>query len=294
MKTPRLEGPIVVLGAGGFIGQNLRKKLCEGGMEVYGVYRQYDLGKDPRSVIELLKPRVIFDCMSYGGYLHQIDVPRIYETNVGLKARLLELAFEYGSTYIHLGSSSEYGEFLGGPYEDGVPLLPNTHYSASKIAASNLIHYFGKHKNLRCANLRLYAVYGPCEPPAFRLIPQLILHGLDGKYPPFVDPDISRDFIHVDDVCEAMVRAAEVDVRGEAFNIGTGIPTSIRTIAGCARDLFGLKSKPTFELPPFRTTDAPRPWFASTYKAAVILGWRSKIALWDGLQSTTEWYRENR
>jgi len=292
MKTSNLEGPILVLGAGGFVGLNLRKRLREKYTDVIGLYRKNNIGARARDLFALIKPRVIFDCIAYGGYLHQTDVAQIYQTNVLLKRELLELAAEYGTTYIHLGSSSEYGEILDGPGEEEVQLLPNTDYSASKIAASNLIHYFGRHRGLRCANLRLYAVYGPHEPPTDRLIPQVMLRGLEGKYPPFVNRHITRDFIHVDDVCEAMVRAAEVDVRGESFNIGTGKATPMLEVAAHAKALFGLKGLPSYSLEPFRSTDVPRPWFANTNKAKKILGWEAKLDLWQGLNKTLEWYKE--
>ena len=59
------------------------------------------------------------------------------------------------------------------------PTEPNSDYAVSKVAAANLIYFYGKRKNFPCANLRLYSVYGPLEDSA-RLIPNLIRHGLEG------------------------------------------------------------------------------------------------------------------
>ena len=82
---------------------------------------------------------------------------------------------------MHAGSSSEYGDNAAGPTEDD-PLAPNSDYAVSKVAAANLIYFYGKRKGLPCANLRLYSVYGPLEDSS-RLIPNLIRHGLEGTTP---------------------------------------------------------------------------------------------------------------
>ena len=102
-----------------------------------------DLMKDARAVIELVKPRTIFDMVAYGGYLAQKNVPLIYQTNVLMKSILLELAAEYKIDYFHAGSSSEYGDILDAPTED-TALKPYTHYAVAKGAAAGLIHYFGR------------------------------------------------------------------------------------------------------------------------------------------------------
>ena len=118
-KISSLEGPILVLGAGGFIGSNLFGMLRSVRDDVNET-RNVKLDGHARAFIELYKPRTIFDCIAYGGYPAQTDVGRIYQTNVALKAELLELASEYHCTYIHAGSSSEYGTLLDAPREDGV------------------------------------------------------------------------------------------------------------------------------------------------------------------------------
>jgi nucleoside-diphosphate-sugar epimerase len=61
---------------------------------------------------------------------------------------------------------------------------------------SNLIHFYGKKKGMKIANLRLYSVYGPFEDSS-RLIPQVILKGLQKEFTTLTNPDISRDFIYI-------------------------------------------------------------------------------------------------
>ena len=77
----------------------------------------------------------------------------------------------------------------------------------TKNAAAGLVYFSGKHRGLRCANFRLYSVYGPLEDRS-RLIPTLVAEAAAQRLPPFVDPDISRDFLYVDDAIRAFLSAA--------------------------------------------------------------------------------------
>ena len=298
-----LKGPILIFGAGGFIGSNLFKKLIAARPDVYGVCRSNprdlrltthffaaNLDTGAPAVMDNVGPATIFDCVAYGGYLLQNDVAKTYATNLLLKQQLLALAREYPDcTYIHGGSSSEYGTTLDAPLED-TPLRPNTHYAVSKGAAAGLIHLYGKQYELRCANLRIYAVYGPGEPEENRLIPQLVKAGLRGEYPPLVHPAITRDFIHVDDVCDAYIKAA-LNLRpaqyGESFNIGTGAATSIRALARMAQKIFDIKGAPQFTMQD-RAYDFRGTWCARPWKAEADLGWRAQVCLFDGLTRLKE------
>jgi polyisoprenyl-phosphate glycosyltransferase len=303
----KIEGPILVLGASGFIGSNLYQKLWAENQDVWGACRSNPRGlkftnrlfhtkltSDARSIFESLKPATVFDCIAYGGYLLQKDTREIYDTNVLLKQQLLDLAEEFNCTYIHGGSSSEYGTILSAPLEDTVP-RPHTHYAVAKHAAAGLIHLYGKHRGVRCANLRLYAVYGPGEREDNRLIPQLVRAGLRGEYPQFVHPSITRDFVHVDDVCDAYVQAAlnlRPEDSGESFNIGTGVATSMRELAEIAKKVFGLKGKPQFAMPD-REYDFRGTWCARPFKAETFLKWRAKIGLYEGLKRLREAHEGN-
>jgi polyisoprenyl-phosphate glycosyltransferase len=298
-----LRGPILVLGAGGFIGSALFWKLRETRTDVYGTSRTPDmprcfiftpdLAEGARAIVEYVKPATIFDCVTYGGYLAETDVSRIYRTNVDLKAQLLELASEYKITYVHAGSSSEYGHILDAPLEDSA-LQPNSHYAVAKGASAGLISYFGKHRGLKCANLRLYAVYGPGEREENRLIPQLVKAARRGEYPPLGDPRISRDFIHVDDVCDALISAAislEYSdpaivglVPGDSVNIGTGWPTTIRELAYRVKNIFDIKKDPEFLTSRDRSYDFPGRWCANPNKALRCMGWRYRVSLRAGLE----------
>ena len=144
-KFLSLQGPILVLGASGFVGANLMQTLLRYRSDVFGTcsklpaWRLDGLPEEnvvlcdlmvPANIEVLLDrvhPLTIFDCVSYGAYSFQNDVDLIYRTNVNVAVNLMELLHKRGvHAYIHAGSSSEYGN-LASPQEDAMT-APNSHY----------------------------------------------------------------------------------------------------------------------------------------------------------------------
>ncbi len=305
-----LRGPILVLGGGGFVGANLLRRLLKYREDVFGVVRTLPAwrldGIDRRHILEAdlvdlaatrnlvtsVRPSTIFDCVAYGAYSFETDQDLIYRTNFTALVQLIELLADTGFTaFIHAGSSSEYGTNSAGPLEED-SLQPNSHYSVSKLAASNYISYAGNFRRLPVLNLRLYSVYGPLEDLS-RLIPNLVAKGLKGAFPPLVDPNTSRDFVYIDDVCDAFVQSAArltPDIYGQSFNIGTGRATTIRQVAEVARDVFAISEEPVFGSMAGRSWDLPD-WYAAPGKAERLLHWTSKTDLATGLKLTSEWVR---
>jgi len=308
-KIKKLPGPILVLGGSGFIGANLLRSILKVRPDAVGTttrmpaWRLEDLPEQNVRVVDLLvdsnlesllddvRPRVIFDCVAYGAYSFETDSKLIYQTNFNFVSRLLEqLVGRNVSSYIHAGSSSEYGDNASAPKESD-PSAPNSEYAVSKVAAANLLYFWGKRKKLPCCNLRLYSAYGPLEDSS-RLIPALVRNGLEGKYPPFVSPHISRDFVYVDDVTEAFVDASlnltEEDY-GESFNIGAGRRTTIGDVAELAREVFSIAGTPAFTMPE-RRWDLPE-WYANPLKAKQRLRWSPRTEFRQGLGRTIDWFR---
>jgi polyisoprenyl-phosphate glycosyltransferase len=308
-KIKRLQGPILILGGSGFIGANLMRLLFQHREDVHGTATRLpawrleglpaknvhvaDLLIDSNldHLLEQVQARTIIDCVAYGAYSFETDSQLIYQTNFNFVSRLLaRLETRRPVVYVHAGSSSEYGYHASAPLEDSAP-APNSHYAVSKVAASNLIYYYGKKHQFPCASLRLYSVYGPMEDSS-RLIPNLVCQGLKGQYPEFVHPDISRDFVYVEDACEAFIDVAlslsEADY-GEAFNIGTGRKTSIGEAAQAAGELFSISAAPAFSMPQ-RDWDL-QDWYADIGKVRSRIGWAPRTEFADGLIRTKEWFQ---
>src|SRR5690606_9804676 len=187
------------------------------------------------------------------------------------------------------GSSSEYGLNAAAPDEDA-PLSPNSHYAVTKASAAQMIKFYGIIKEFPVLNLRYYSVYGAYEEPD-RLVPQLVEKGMNGSYPPLVQPDISRDFIFIDDTVLATLKAANSNfakTRGQSINIASGVKTTIRDIAQKIKSLFNLPNDPEWGDFPNRKWDL-KEWYGNPKKAKELLNWENETLLESGLKQTFEW-----
>ncbi len=303
-----LRGPILVTGASGFVGANLFYMLREQRQDVYACTRRergWRLNNVPdnfvvaadlndsaavRNLVASLKPQTIFHCAAYGAYSFEQEPDLIYQTNFQSVVKLVsELAKGSIAAFVHAGSSSEYGTHCAGPAETD-DCRPNSDYAVSKVAVADYLRYMGKQRSFPSVNLRLYSVYGPLEDTS-RIVPNLLRKALAGGYPPLVDPNTSRDFVHTSDVCAAFILAAakmNPSLYGENFNIGTGVRTTIAELAQTAQEVFSIAEQPVFGSMVARQWDLAD-WFANPSKAHAVLGWQAQVTLRDGLQSTTSW-----
>ena len=311
-KLKNLSGPVLVLGASGFIGANLLRQLLAVRSDVTGTVFSGDTWRlegvpsaniaflnlqDPnsaRSVLHRVAPRTIFDCSSFGAYSFEKDYERVHATNYLSFIRLMEEVSQMElAAFVHAGSSSEYGLNSAAPAEDAA-LIPNSHYAVSKVAAGGAIAYFGKVRGVPVANLRLYSIYGPYEDSS-RLIPVLCEASLRGELPVLARAEVSRDFVHVDDVVEAFADTSLLmgpELAGESINIGSGTPTTLLKLADVAINTFGLSTEPRFNPAAGRAWDTDN-WYAEPSKAKRLLGWSAKINLADGLKQTRDWWQNH-
>lgn len=304
-----LQGPIIVFGAGGFIGANLVRQILVYRQDVFAVtskpfvpWRLDDINpnnilhcditkKDNvENLFEKHQFKTVFDLAAYGAYSKQDIVEKIYQTNfIGL-LNILDICTKFNiKALVHAGSSSEYGLNCAAPKEEDV-LEPNSHYAVSKVSASYLIKYYGLIKEMPVLNLRYYSVYGPYEEPD-RLIPKLIEEGIKGAYPPLVEPEISRDFIYIDDVVLVTLKAANANfsiVRGMSFNIASGLKNTIKDVVFIIKDIFNISSDPSWGNMPNRKWDL-KEWYGDVNKAKELLGWKNETLLKDGLIKTRDW-----
>ena len=307
-----LPGPILVIGASGFIGANLLRALLRHREDVVGTVFSGDPWRlagisslniafmnlhDPSSVRMLLdrvKPKVILDCASYGAYSFENDIETIHHTNYQSLISLLEAVAPLDlAAFVHAGSSSEYGLNSNGPDEES-RFLPNSHYAVSKVAASHALNYYGKMRGLPACNLRLFSVYGPYEDSS-RLVPVLCEHALRGHLPPFAPAATARDFVYVDDVVEAFLLAAanmSPELAGESFNIGTGVKTTLGELASLIKELFEIGQEPNFTPSAGRHWDQEE-WYANPAKAQRLLGWSPRTSLAQGLVLSRDWWRDH-
>ncbi|MDP1728145.1 MAG: NAD-dependent epimerase/dehydratase family protein [Bacteroidota bacterium] len=310
LEVLKLQGPIVVFGAGGFIGANLVRTILAYRNDVFAVtskpfvpWRLDDIPhkhilhcninkKDQvHKLFEENQFRTIFDLVAYGAYSKQDDVDLIYETNVLGFLNILETASRFSiNAYIHAGSSSEYGLNASAPKEND-PLMPNSHYAVTKVGAAHMIKFYGTLKEMPVTNLRYYSIYGPYEEPD-RLIPKLIDAGMEGHFPPLVQPDISRDFVYIDDAILATLLACThiQIIKGQSINIASNKKTTIRDIASVIKKIFNIPEEPHWGDMANRKWDL-KEWYGDAALAKELLGWESETSLKDGLTQTWQWQK---
>lgn len=311
-EIQKLEGPIVVFGAGGFIGSNLFRHILLYRDDVYAItstsfipWRIDDLRADriiranitkKDDLTKLFKEhqfKTIFDLAAYGAYSKQNDTNLIYQTNILGLLNLLEVSSAYNiKAFIHAGSSSEYGLNCRAPLENS-ELIPNSHYAVTKASAANLIKYYGTLLEFPVVNLRFYSIFGEYEEPD-RLIPQLIEKGMKKEYPPLVQPDISRDFVYIDDAIYATLLTANGDfnkISGQSINIASNKKTTIRDIAKTIKEIFDISDDPVWGDFPNRKWDL-KEWYGNASLAKELLNWETTTSLKEGLIKTYNWQKE--
>ncbi|MDQ3645195.1 MAG: NAD-dependent epimerase/dehydratase family protein [Actinomycetota bacterium] len=300
----------LVTGAGGFVGANLIRRLRSEGAEVHAAvrpgappWRFADLENDvvvhpvdlvasdaARRLVDDVRPHLVFHLAAYGAYSWQRDLRAMVEMNVLATQALLDACQQAEvERVVHAGSSSEYGDKDGAPAEDEL-LEPNSHYAVTKAAATHLCALAAR-TGPPVVTLRLYSVYGPWEDPG-RLVPTLLRLALRGELPPLVDPSTPRDFVYVDDVTEAFVRAATVPLPSphRIYNIGSGQQSTVGDLVALVRSRLGVVTEPRWGVHAPRAWDL-RTWVADPGRAREELGWEAVTTLDQGLESTIGWMR---
>jgi nucleoside-diphosphate-sugar epimerase len=303
---------VLLTGGAGFVGANLARRLLRDGHEVHLlVYPQSNLWRLRQIVDHLylheadladldrlqalatnIQPDWIFHLAVHGAYSCQTDLRRMVQTNIIGTINLVESFRKEGfETFVNTGSSSEYG------YKDHAPheadwIDPNSYYAVTKASATLYCRYTANSQGVRIPTLRLYSVYGPYEEPT-RLMPTLIRHGLQGTLPPLVNPDIARDYVYIDDVCDAYLLAARqpTDEHGPVFNVGTGIQTSLRDLVDIARRELAIKAEPVWGSMADRHWDTTT-WVADSRKIQSELGWHPRYSVETGFQEMVSWMRQ--
>jgi UDP-glucose 4-epimerase len=302
----------LVTGAAGFVGANLVRRLVVDGHEVAAMARpeadlwrlddikdDFDLITADLEVVEATaqqtvrwRPTVIFHLAAHGAYSWQQDFSRMLAVNVRATETLLEAAGTVDARLIHAGSSSEYGYMDHAALESELP-RPNSHYAVTKLTATNLCQLAADKHGIPTATLRLYSVYGPWEEPR-RLMPTLIRSAQAGAWPPLADPEIARDYVWVDDACQAFINAAtsELPAPGAVFNVASGTQTTLKQLVDGAAELFDVDAAPEWGSMEQRAWDMVG-GVGDAERAAQQLNWRATTDVRTGLDRFGSWFAEN-
>lgn len=300
--TKDIPGPILILGAGGFIGNACLRRLLARRDDVLGVYRRSHARLDGIPAENICSHdelsarwedlwrgggfRTVLDFAAAGAAGGDVDDEELWETNFLRVTRLArDLQRRPDVRYLFAGSSSEYGFQCDAPRESQRP-TPSSPYAVSKAATAAFLEHLGREHGFPCAVLRLFSVYGPGESPN-RLMPTLARAAAAGEWPPLAEAGIAHDFIHVDDALRAFETvAANLQTRhfGGVWNVGTGRQTTLADLCRLTGELWSPRGEPAFGSYPRRPWDQER-WVADISRIREDFGWEPQVSLRDGLAS---------
>jgi nucleoside-diphosphate-sugar epimerase len=300
-----------ITGATGFVGSCLARKLVEIGCEVHLLIREnakrwrlhgiedklhihignMNDAENLRNLVGDIQPTVIYHLAVHGAYPTQTDADQIILTDVFGTWNLLKACSEVDyKVFINTGSSSEYGSKRSAMREEDL-LEPNSYYAVAKSAQSLVCQHMARADRRPINTFRLFSVYGQYEEPT-RLVPTLIRRCLEGRPLDMVSPDTARDFIHVDDVVAAYLQIGQLNLQcGEVFNIGTGIQTTMREVVRAVFQSTHHTVKVKWGSMPARNWDTDT-WLADISKVRRVLKWTPRISLPEGVEKTTNWFRQ--
>ncbi|MCK4437331.1 dTDP-glucose 4,6-dehydratase [bacterium] len=196
--------------------------------------------------------------------------------------------------FIHISTSEVYGTATEVPMTENHPLNPRSPYAAAKAGADRLAYSYFVTYDLPIVIIRPFNAYGPNQYPE-KMIPLFITNAIEDKpLPVYGDGTFTRDWTYVEDLCQALDRAVQVDIerlKGEVINLGTGVDTDINTIA---KIILERLEKPQ-SLVSF-VEDRPghvQKHICATSKSKVLLDWSPATELPNGLHRTIDWYLEH-
>jgi len=177
-------------------------------------------------------------------------------------------------------SSYIYGHPQTFPIDEDHPIVPSNPYALSKHFAEQLIAFSSSHKQLKATVLRLFNVYGPGQSDSF-LIPHIAKQIPSGVVH-INDPSPKRDYVHIDDVCEAFkLSLSRRGKRFEVMNIGSGSSVSVSDVLGVFKQISTSKFEVVCN--DLVRTNEVSDICADITKAQTILDWHPRVSLYNGL-----------
>lgn len=264
-------------------------------------------------LLEEFRPRAVVNFAAESHVDRSIDGPAAFvETNVVGTFRLLEAGRRYWCSltpsdreafrFLHVSTDEVYGS-LGpeGQFNESSPYAPNSPYSASKAASDHFVRAYHHTYGLPTLVTNCSNNYGPYQFPE-KLVPLVTLNALEGKpLPVYGDGQQVRDWLFVEDHCQAIRLVLARGTPGETYNIGGhSEQTNLAIVRAICRTIDrlrpGLPHAPCESLITF-VADRPghdRRYAVDTSKIQRELGWRPAESFESGLLRTVQWYLDNR
>jgi UDP-glucose 4-epimerase len=300
---------VLVTGGAGFIGSNLVRALLDRGDEVR-VLDNFSTGSRANLEglgIEIVEgelrsyervhnavrgTEVVYHLGALGSVPRSVQDPLTSSAvNVEGTLNVLLAARDEGVRRVVFSSStSVYGTSRERPTTESSTLDPISPYGVAKLAAERYCISFSRvYESFETVVLRYFNVFGPRQSPSsqYAAVVPLFITAIAAGLPITIhgDGEQSRDFTYVDNVVGATISAATaVGASGRVFNVASGVPASVNTVADTIGSILGQKVEKVFA--PSRPGDIRDSW-ADLSAAREILGYEPGVSLEEGLRRTT-------
>lgn len=315
---------VLITGGAGFIGSNLAIALVKRGAEVTildnmapqqggNLFNLKPVEKDVEvdfsdirnesAVKRLVRGKdYIFHLARQTDHILSLTNPFVdIDVNIRGTAILLE-AIRYvapQAKLIYTGTRGQYGKAVKLPVAEDAPTNPRGIYEITNLAAEKMIRIYNDVHGIRSVMLRLTNIYGPrsqMKHDHYGVVNWFVRLALDNRLiSVFGDGKLKRDFLHIDDAIDAMMRTAECRAcEGEIINVGKDDPETflelVKTIIATAKS--GRWGFTPFS--PERAAQEPGDFASDITKIRKLTGWKPKTSLKKGIADTVAFYRKYR
>jgi len=296
---------VVVTGGAGFIGSHLVEELCEKGYDVIVIdnfhsgniknIENFDVRVIEADAGKILELKEKIDCIFHLGIyssspMYKKDRSLVYKALTDF-IKIMEFVKETGCKLILTSSSSLYNGNET-PWKEDMVIKPLDFYTEARYAMERIAKVYNLLYNTKTIILRLFSVYGTREEykKGFaNLVSQFIWYVLKDT-PPIIygDGSQSRDFIYVKDVVQAYIKAMELELDYDVFNVGFGKSYSLNELILLINKLTGKNIEAKYVENPIKNYVYHT--LADTTKAKKILKFKAKVELKEGIKKILPYY----
>ena len=314
----------IVTGGYGFIGSSLIRLLLKKKFKVFNIdklsysaqkynlkdiksknylFKKIDINnkKEIIKILKKYKPHGIFNLAADTHVDRSInDSSNFIKNNILGVYNLLEAIKNYKKKIrlVHISTDEVYGDILGSKRSsENFPYIPSSPYSASKASSDHLVNAYVRTHKIDAVISNCSNNYGPRQFPE-KLIPKMIFNILNNKPLPIYSKGKNlREWIYVNDHCDALIKLFFKGRSGEKYNIGSGINCSnIFLVKKILKSFADKKIKIGKKVKIIFVKDRPGHDFRYALNSNKIkkkLKWKPKINLNQGISKTVDWYIKN-
>ena len=281
-------------------GAVLGAELVVGNIADEGLVEQICRDHDVESIVHFAAYKNVGESMR--------EPAKYFRNNVAGTVSLLEAAGRAGvGQFVFSSSCSVYGTPPSVPVREGMPITPESVYAETKAMCERVLHWYGEVQGLRSVSLRYFnaagasfdAAIGEDWTYALNLIPVAIRAQLTGDQELQVfgddydtpDGTCIRDYIHVDDLATAHIRALDHLAGGgatTAVNLGTGVGSSVTEVL---HEIERVAGAPVPHRIVGRRAGDPVTTYADPAFARETLGWTTRYGLTEIVETAYRWHR---